>query len=45
VCSLKTLCGLQPLAKYDAKHYKSTSTPNVLKALKEELMVDGKQKK
>jgi hypothetical protein len=45
MCSLKTLHGLEPPARYDAKHYRSTSIANGLKALKEKLVVDGKQKK
>jgi hypothetical protein len=45
VCSFKTLHGLQPFARYDAKHHRSTSIAYVLEATKEELMVDGKQKK
>jgi hypothetical protein len=32
-------------ARYDAKHHKSTSIANVLETLKEELAIDGKQKK
>ncbi len=45
VCSLKTLHGLKPPTRYDTKHRMSTSIANGLKALKEELVVDGKQKK
>jgi len=42
VHSFKALHGLQPFARYDAKHHRSTSIANVLEASKEELMVDGK---
>jgi hypothetical protein len=42
MCSLKKFHGLQPLARYDAKHHKFTSIASVLVALKEELVVDGK---
>jgi hypothetical protein len=42
VHSFKTLHGLQPFARYDAKHHRSTSIANVLEASKEEFMVDGK---
>jgi hypothetical protein len=45
VCSFKTLHGLKPLVRYDSKHCKSTSIANGLEASKEELAVDGKQKK
>jgi len=45
VCSFKTLHGLQPFARYDAKHHRSISIAYVLEATKEEFMVDGKQKK
>jgi hypothetical protein len=45
VCSFKTLHGLQSFARYDAKHHRSTSIVDVLEASKEELMVNGKQKK
>jgi hypothetical protein len=45
MCSFKTLHGLQPLARYDAKHRRSTSIADVLEASKEELVVDGGQKK
>jgi hypothetical protein len=42
VCSLKTLHGLKPPTRYDAKHCKSTSIANGFEASKEELVVDGK---
>jgi len=45
VCSFKTLHGLQPFARYDAKHHRSTSIAYVFEVTKEKLMVDGKQKK
>jgi len=35
----------KPLARYDAKHNKFISITNGPKAFKEELAVDGKQKK
>jgi hypothetical protein len=35
----------KPLARYDVKHHKFTSIANGPKASKEELAVDGKQKK
>jgi hypothetical protein len=41
---IKTLHGLKPSTRYDAKHCKSTSTIDVPKTLKEELAIDGKQK-
>jgi hypothetical protein len=41
VSSFKTLHGLQPFAK----HHRSISIADVLEASKEELMVNGKQKK
>jgi hypothetical protein len=44
VCSLKTLHGLKPLTRYDAKHRKSTSIANGFETSKEELAIDGKQK-
>jgi hypothetical protein len=42
VCSLKTLNGLEPLARYDAKHHRSTSIANEPEASKEKFAVDGK---
>jgi hypothetical protein len=42
MCSLKTLHGLKPPTRYDAKHCKSTSSIGVCKTLKEELVIDGK---
>jgi hypothetical protein len=45
VCSLKTLHGLKPLTRYDANHCKSTSIANGFETSKEELAIDGKQKK
>jgi hypothetical protein len=45
MCSFKTFHGLQPYARYDAKHHKFTSIADVLVASKEELVVDGKYKK
>jgi hypothetical protein len=42
VCSLKTLNGLKPLARYDAKHRRSTSIANKPKASKEKFAIDGK---
>jgi len=44
VCSFKTLHGLEPPIRYDAKHHNSTSIANVLEASKEEFAVDGKHK-
>jgi hypothetical protein len=35
VCSFKTLHGLQPFVRYDAKHHRSTSIVDVFKASKE----------
>jgi hypothetical protein len=40
----QTFHGLQPLARYDAKH-KFTSIADVPVASKEKLVVDGKHKK
>jgi hypothetical protein len=45
VCSLKTLHGLKPFTRYDAKHCKSIFIANGLEASKEKLAVDGKQNK
>jgi hypothetical protein len=45
MCSLKTFHGLQPLARYDAKHHKFTSIVDVCVTSKEELVVDRKHKK
>jgi hypothetical protein len=36
---------IKPLARYDAKHHKSTSFVNIPKTLREEFTIDGKQKK
>jgi hypothetical protein len=44
VCSFKTLHGLEPPIRYDAKHHNSTSVANVPEASKEEFAIDGKHK-
>lgn len=42
MCQLKTLVGLQSLARYNVKHHRHTyTTPN---ALDEDVIVDNKQK-
>ncbi len=45
MCSFKTLHGLEPPTRYDAKHCMSTSIANGSKTSKEELVIDGKPKK